>query len=288
MVMVRCHQLDVDLGNRRILSNIDLDFTAGMLVGVIGPNGAGKSTLARAILHLMPPTGGSIEIDGTDIARLSPSDLARRIAYLPQGQELHWPLSVERLVGLGRLPHLGPFSRIGAADQTAIEAAMEETGILPLRDRIANELSGGERARVMLARALATEASALVVDEPLASLDPGHQIDVMTLLARRARAGALVIVILHDLAAAARYCDRLILLDQGRVVGDGRPADVLTDDALSAVYGITAWRGEIGEMPLFVPLHRNGVGRDSGSARRPRGARGPFVNDLPPSGFVAE
>ncbi len=256
MVTITCRGVDVELGRQRILAGIDLEFAPGTLVGVIGPNGAGKSTLARAILNLIPVSAGSVTIDGADIARLSPAELARRIAYLPQGQELHWPLSVERLVGLGRLPHLAPFSRIGEADQAAIEAVMAQTGVLALRDRIANELSGGERARVMLARALATEAAALIVDEPLASLDPGHQIDVMTLLAGRARAGALVIVVLHDLAAAARYCDRLVLLDGGSVVGDGQPADVLSEDALAAVYGITAWRGEIGAMPLIMPLNR--------------------------------
>ena len=256
MVAIRCRGLDVDLGRRRILSGIDLDFSAGSLVGVIGPNGAGKSTLARAMLNLLPAAGGSVTIDGTDVTRLAPPELARRIAYLPQGQELHWPLSVERLVGLGRLPHLAPFSRIGAADQDAIETAMRETGVLPLRGRIATELSGGERARVMLARALATGAPTLVVDEPLASLDPGHQIEVMALLAARARAGALVVVVLHDLAAAARYCDRLILLHEGKVVGDGGPTQVLSDEALAVVYGISAWRGEIGDMPLLVPLHR--------------------------------
>jgi iron complex transport system ATP-binding protein len=257
MVTIACRQLDVDLGRSRILSGIDLDLSAGALVGVIGPNGAGKSTLARAMLNLVPAASGSVAIDGIDVTRLAPADLARRIAYLPQGQELHWPLTVERLVGLGRLPHLAPFSRIGAADQAAIESAMRETGVLALRDRVANELSGGERARVMLARALATEAPALVVDEPLASLDPGHQIEVMALLASRARAGVLVIVVLHDLAAAARYCDRLVLLHEGRIVGDGPPADVLTDEALASVYGITAWRGESGDMPLLVPLHRH-------------------------------
>ena len=256
MVTIACRGLDVDLGRRRILSGIDLDLSAGALVGVIGPNGAGKSTLARAMLNLLPAAGGSVCVDGVDVAQLAPSDLARRIAYLPQGQELHWPLSVERLVGLGRLPHLAPYSRIDAADQTAIESAMRETGVTLLRDRIATELSGGERARVMLARALATEAPALVVDEPLASLDPGHQIEVMALLAGRARAGALVVVVLHDLAAAARYCDRLVLLDHGAIVGDGSPAEVLSDAALASVYGITAWRGEIGDMPLLVPLHR--------------------------------
>jgi iron complex transport system ATP-binding protein len=257
MVTIACRRLDVDLGRRRVLTGIELDLSAGALVGVIGPNGAGKSTLARAILNLVPVAGGSVKIDGADVAGLAPPDLARRVAYLPQGQELHWPLSVERLVGLGRLPHLAPFSRIGAADQAAIETAMAETGILVLRGRTATELSGGERARVMLARALATQAPALIADEPLASLDPGHQIEVMTLLAARARAGALVIAVLHDLAAAARYCDRLVLLHEGRMVGDGTPSQVLSDDALATVYGITAWRGQVGSMPLLVPLGRS-------------------------------
>jgi iron complex transport system ATP-binding protein len=256
MVTIACRNLDVDLGRRRVLSGIDLDLAAGALVGVIGPNGAGKSTLARAILNLVPAAGGSVTVDGTGVDALAPSDLARRIAYLPQGQELHWPLSVERLVGLGRLPHLAPFSRIAAADQAAIEAAMAETGVLALRDRTATALSGGERARVMFARALATQAPALIADEPLASLDPGHQIEMMMLLAGRARAGALVVVVLHDLAAAARYCDRLVLLHEGRVVGDGTPSAVLSDEALATVYGITAWRGEIANVPLFVPLRR--------------------------------
>ena len=256
MVTISCRRLDVDVGRRRVLSGIELELSPGAMVGVIGPNGAGKSTLARAMLRLVPVAGGSVEINGVDVARLASPDLARRIAYLPQGQELHWPLSVERLVGLGRLPHLAPFSRIRAVDQAAIETAMCETGVAPFRDRTANGLSGGERARVMLARALATQAPALIVDEPLASLDPGHQIEVMALLAARAKAGALVVVVLHDLTAAARYCDRLILLHDGMVVGDGSPADVLSDAALAAVYGITAWRGEIAGMPMLVPLHR--------------------------------
>ncbi len=256
MVTIACRNLGVDLGRRRVLSGVDLDIGAGALVGVIGPNGAGKSTLARAMLALVPAAEGSVAIDGTDVTRKARPALARRVAYLPQGQELHWPLSVERLVGLGRLPHLAPFSRIGAADQTAIDAAMIETGVESLRDRIATELSGGERARVMLARALATQAPALIVDEPLASLDPGHQIEVMTLLAARARAGALVLVVLHDLAAAARYCDRLVVVHDGRIVADGAPGAVLTDELLASVYGISAWRGEADGAPLLVPLRR--------------------------------
>ena len=258
MVTIVCEGLAVTLGSRPVLSGIDLRLDSGGLIGVVGPNGAGKSTLARAMLSLVPPSAGRVLVDGSEAARLRAPELARRIAYLPQGQELHWPLSVERLVGLGRLPHLAPFSRIGAADSAAIEAAMGDTGTLALRHRIATELSGGERARVMLARALATGAPALIADEPLASLDPGHQMEVMALLADRARAGVLVVVVLHDLSVAARFCDRLLLLDQGRLVADGAPAAVLTDAALAEVYGIAAWRGEADGVPLLVPLSRSG------------------------------
>ncbi|TVV74971.1 ABC transporter ATP-binding protein [Sphingomonas solaris] len=134
---------------------------------------------------------------------------------------------------------------------------MRETGTLHLRARTATELSGGERARVLLARALAVGANALIVDEPLASLDPGHQLEVMALLAARAKAGALVVVILHDLAIAARFCDRLLLLDGGRLVADGAPDAVLTDTALARVYGIIAHRGTVAGAPLIVPLHRS-------------------------------
>ena len=181
-----------------------------------------------------------------------------RGAYVPQGQTLHWPLSVERLVGLGRLPHLAPMSRISAADTAAIERAMARADVLDLRDRIATELSGGERARALFARALAVEAPALIVDEPLASLDPGHQIDVMDLLRAEAAAGGTVIVVLHDLTFAARYCDRLLLIDKGRVMADGAPAAVLTADRLQAVYGIDA-RVEIGgAWPTITTLGRSG------------------------------
>lgn len=256
MVTIACQGLSVSLGDRSVLSDIDLRLEPGQLIGVIGPNGAGKSTLVRAMLNLIPARAGQILVDGGDVARMAPAALARHIAYLPQGQDLHWPLSVERLVGLGRLPHLAPFSRIGEADRAAIEEAMRETGTLGLRDRIATELSGGERARVMLARALATQAPALIADEPLASLDPGHQIEVMTLLQARAKAGALVVAVLHDLAIAARFCDRLILLHEGRLAADGPPAEVLTDAALRDVYGVAAWRGEAFGAPLIVPLSR--------------------------------
>lgn len=253
---IAAERLAVDIAGTRILTGIDLTLAPGALIGLIGPNGAGKSTLARALVGLAPAAAGRVLIDGATAAGLDPRAIARRVAYLPQGQDIHWPLSVERLVALGRLPHLAPFSRPAAADHAAIAAALADTGTAHLAARTATELSGGERARVLLARALATGAPALIADEPLASLDPGHRLDVMALLAARARAGALVVVVLHDLSVAARFCDRLMLLDRGRVHAEGRPDEVLTDAALARVYGIAAWRGDHDGAPLLLPVAR--------------------------------
>lgn len=256
MVNIRLEQVGVSLGKRHVVRNASAAFVPGTLTGIVGPNGAGKSTLARAMLALVPHSG-RILVDDADVASMARAELARRVAYLPQGQTLHWPLTVERLVELGRLPHLAPMSRIGEADTAAIERAMARADVGGLRDRPATELSGGERARVLLARALAVEAPALIADEPLASLDPGHQIDVMELLQSEARAGGLVIAVLHDLTMAARYCDRLVLIDGGTVVADGTPAEVLTPANLKSVYGIEAKVELSGDWPTITTLGRS-------------------------------
>lgn len=256
MVNIRLENVAVTLGNRIVVQDASTAFAPGTLTGIVGPNGAGKSTLARAMLALVPHKG-LILVDDSDVAALPRAELAKRVAYLPQGQTLHWPLTVERLVELGRLPHLAPMSRIGEGDTTAIERAMERADVVSLRDRIATELSGGERARVLLARALAVEAPALIADEPLASLDPGHQIDVMELLQAEARAGGLVIAVLHDLTMAARYCDRLVLIDGGTIVAVGTPAEVLTPANLKSVYGIDARVELTGDWPTITTLGRS-------------------------------
>jgi iron complex transport system ATP-binding protein len=256
VVTIAIEALEVALGRRPVLGGVTATLAPGSLIGVIGPNGAGKSTLARAMLGLVRTAAGRVLIDGRDVTGLRRPEIARRIAYLPQGQALHWPLAVERVVALGRLPHLAPFSTIGEEDRAAIERAMDLADVTGLSGRVATELSGGERARVLLARALAVEAPALIADEPLAALDPGHQLEVMELLARRARNGALVIVVLHDLGVAARYCDRLLLLSGGALVAEGAPKAVLTAEVLAKVYGVRAWAGEADGRPLIVPLER--------------------------------
>ncbi|MFC3712289.1 ABC transporter ATP-binding protein [Sphingoaurantiacus capsulatus] len=258
MVALSVETLGVTLGGRRAVEGVSANFAPGGLVGIIGPNGAGKSTLVRAMLGLVEPSAGDVRLDGAPIAGLRRAEIARLLAYLPQGQVLHWPLAVERVVALGRLPLLTPMSRLAAADLEAVDRAMARADVTHLRGRVATELSGGERARVLLARALAQESSALIVDEPLAALDPGHQIEIMDLLRAQAAAGQLVIAVLHDLSLAARYCDRLLLLDGGRLVADGTPDAVLTPERLAQTFGVRAWFGSDGGVPLIVPTARIG------------------------------
>lgn len=254
MVSLSAHGLTVRLSGRTVVRDIDVHMEGGQLVGVLGPNGAGKSTFVRALLGLLP-AGGAVTIDGDPLVSLARGEIARRIAYLPQGQTLHWPVSVERLVALGRLPHLAPFSRLGEDDRAAVQRAMARAEVGHLAGRVATELSGGERARVLLARALAVEARAFIADEPLASLDPAHQIHGMEVLRAEAHAGALVVAVLHDLTLAARFCDRILVLDGGALVADGAPLDVLTASLLERVYGVSAIRMD-GPVPLLMPLDR--------------------------------
>jgi iron complex transport system ATP-binding protein len=255
VVMISLHDLHIHLQKTPIIDGVDAHMSSDEMVGIIGPNGAGKSTLMRAIAGLLP-YHGDIRIDDVPLSQMSTSQRAKAIAYLPQGQTLHWPLSVERLVGLGRLPHLGPLSQMSPADQSIIDRAMERADVTGFADRDATELSGGERARVLLARALAVEAPILLVDEPLANLDPGHQIDVMHVLKNEASCGNLVLAVLHDLPLAARYCDRLLLLKDGQLIADGTPQEVLTRDHLRQAYGVTATVDFSGELPHIQVLSR--------------------------------
>jgi iron complex transport system ATP-binding protein len=256
VVTIALDAVSVAFGRRRVVHDVSAVLEAGSFVGIIGPNGAGKSTLLRAMLGLVPLAAGSVALDDGRVAKMARVRVARALAYLPQGQTLHWPLAVERLVALGRLPHLAPMSGMSALDSVAVERALVRADVAHLRDRVATELSGGERARVLLARTLAVEAPALLADEPLASLDPGHQIDVMDLLRAEARSGTLVVAVLHDLTMAARYCDRLLLIDGGTLVADGTPGAVLTPERLRHVYGIEAKIDLSGDSPAILPVAR--------------------------------
>jgi iron complex transport system ATP-binding protein len=247
--------LHASLGGARVLSGVSLDFDGPSFVGLIGPNGVGKTTLVRAIANLIP-FEGAITLDGVAIGAMETRARARALAYLAQGAESHWPLTVERLVALGRLPHLEPFRAPQSADEAAIEHAMRLADVETFRDRDVLTLSGGERARVLLARALAVEAPLLLVDEPVSSLDPYHQLGVMGVLRAYAREGRMVVAVLHDLSLAARYCDHLVLLNEGRIRANGTPREVLTPENLRAVYRVEARMSGEGETFSVMPTAR--------------------------------
>jgi iron complex transport system ATP-binding protein len=228
----------------------------GEMVGLLGPNGAGKTTLLRAALGLQAAEG-RIALRGRTLGDLGPRERALAAAYIPQEREVAWPVTVEALVALGR----GPHRTTAAADRAAVDAAVAAMDLEAHRARRATELSGGERARALIARALAQETPLLLADEPSAGLDPAHALGLMRILRDLARDGRGVLVSLHDLGLAARWCDRLILMRAGRVVVDGPPEAVLTPGRLASVYGITAHLGADGDGPLIVPtgLARSGL-----------------------------
>jgi iron complex transport system ATP-binding protein len=234
------------LSGRTILSDVSLRVETGEFVAIVGPNGAGKTTLLRAALGLLP-AGGMIEVLGTPLQRLSLAERARRIAYLPQGHVFHWPLAVAEIVALGRLP------RGAGADRAAVARAIAATGIGEFAERPVTTLSGGERARVALARVLATEAPLILADEPTASLDPRYQLAVMGILRRHAEAGGAVVAVVHDLALAARSADRIVVMDRGRIVADGSPRDVLSAERLTEVFGVVAEVIDVRGAPVIVP-----------------------------------
>lgn len=246
-------RVSVSIDGRRIVSPTDLVLRSGQLVAVVGPNGAGKSTLLKAVAGIVPATG-RVSVGGRDFATLSRKEAARQVSYLPQGHAVHWALTARDVVALGRYPHgLDDPTQLSGAHAHAVEDAMARTDTLRFADRSVLALSGGERARVMLARVIAVGAPIVLADEPTASLDPRHQITVMQDLKAESRRGTLVLAVTHDLGLAARLADSVVVIDSGSVVADGPPDDVLTDDLLARVYGIAAVRRTIDGEALIQP-----------------------------------
>jgi iron complex transport system ATP-binding protein len=245
--------VNVSLGSRAVLHDVSLELAGGHLVALVGPNGAGKTTLLRALAGLVPAMG-SIAIGGRSLASLSLRERALRFAYLPQGHIVHWPLPSRDIVALGRYPHgaTDP-ARLSPSDREVVARAMQAADVVAFADRRATELSGGERSRVALARVLAVEAPVILADEPTSSLDPRHQLDVMTTLRKAANGGVLVIVVTHDLGLAARFADRVLVLSSGRLVSQGKPADALSEGVLADVFRVSAYRAEHEQSPVIVP-----------------------------------
>ena len=242
-------------GRQSVLHNIDLSLYPGELVGLVGPNGAGKTTLLRVLARLLRPQHGQVWLNGYDLWRLSPRQAAQQIGRVPQSAGAAWPYTVEHVVQLGRYPHLGWLAPFNGKDTTAVHKALARLELLPLRHRLLNTLSGGEQQRVLIARALAQEPAVLLLDEPIANLDINHQHHVLAMARELAQTDHLAVLIaIHDLGLAARYCDRLVLLHQGRVWASGSPATVLQSDHLRAVFGIESrlYRDPTGQWALSV------------------------------------
>jgi iron complex transport system ATP-binding protein len=242
---------------RPVLVDVTTTFAIGSVTGLIGPNGAGKTTLLRAALGFLKTTSGEVRVLGNPLPQWGRESLARAMAYLPQTADAHWPILARRLVSLGRMPHRAALAPLSAEDEVAIDEALARCDAAPFARRRMDELSAGERARVMLARALATRAPILLADEPAAHLDPAHQLQLMDLLRDESRRGAAVIVTLHDLALASRFCDRVVVLKSGQVVAQGAPDEALSDEALAASFGIAARRiGGDGASIAIMPWRR--------------------------------
>lgn len=248
-VLLRVENLSVALGGHRVVDSVSLSLERGVVLGVVGANGSGKTTLLRTIAGLLNAESGGIATFSPDSSvdsasgelapeTLSKGERARRMAYMPQQAESH-PFTVFEAVLMGRYPHLGRFQLEGSKDRALAWEAMERTSTAEFANRKLSELSGGERQRVVLARVLVQQADVLLMDEPTASLDLRHQMLTMDLVREEAdRRGAGVIVVMHDLSLAARFCDRLVLLDRGRKVADGSPWEVLTPENLRTAFGV--------------------------------------------------
>ena len=248
MSLLTLSDMSVTLRGHPVFSDVSLQIGEGEVVGLIGPNGAGKTTLMRAALGLVPHNGVS------SLANMPARQRARHAAWMPQNHEIAWPVDVETLVTLGRIPHLGAGQSVTEQDRQAVDRALEQMGLEPLRHRTATRLSGGEQTRVLIARTLAQDTPLVMADEPVAGLDPAHQIQTMRCFQEIAAQGKSVLVWIHDLGLAVRHCSRLVMLANNQLVADGAPSAVLTPENLRDRFGISAHFAQTTSGPVFQPL----------------------------------
>lgn len=231
--------LCVEARNTQLVEAASFGLNPGELVAIVGPNGAGKTSLLRGALGLVPATGTCL-IGDEQIGTLAPHERALLVSYLPQIRPLAWPNLVRDVVALGRFAHGAAMGQLSAMDAEAVNRALEACDISHLADRAADTLSGGEMARMHFARAFAAETPLLIADEPVAALDPRHQLRIMDLIKSYVEQGGGALVVLHDLNLAARYADRLVWIMEGRIIADGSPSETLTAERMADVFGVEA------------------------------------------------
>ena len=247
---LRLERAGVRIHEQWLVRGISIEVAPGCLTAVVGPNGSGKSTVLRVLTGLWKPAEGRVTLDGEDLAALPRRTLARRVTFVPQKPRIDVPFTVRDIVKMGRHPHRGRFDAPGPHDREAVEAAMARVDVAQLAERRVNELSGGEFQRVIIARSLATEAEALVLDEPTASLDPDHALGMHELLRDLSVEGKAVALALHDLNAAMRWADNTVLLEGGRLRASGPAGEVLANELLGSVFDVEIERQD---SPRGVP-----------------------------------
>ena len=243
---------------RNAVDGVTFVAAPGKLTALAGPNGSGKSSIVRALLGRADVVRGSVAVANIDVRTLSLSELARRVAVVPQREEPAFPIHVREYVALGRYPHLGLWRAATKVDDTAVSDALEQAGVADLASRDTDALSGGEWQRVRIARALAQKAPALVLDEPTTFLDVAHEMAIFELLSSLARSGLAVLLVSHQLNLVARFADTIVLLNEGRIATSGSPTDVMKADRLESIYGwpVVVTRDPAIGAPVLVPLRR--------------------------------
>jgi len=250
--MIRADGISLRRGGRPVLVDVDLELRSGEVLALVGPNGAGKSSLLGVLAGELVPDAGTVLLDDKPVGDYAPRQLARRRAVLTQEHSISFPFLVREIVAMGRAPWVRRPEE--AEDEDVIEASMLETDVARFADRRTTELSGGERARVALARVLAQRTEVVLLDEPTAALDLGHQEQVMLVARRLAEQGRAVGVVLHDLSLAGAHADRIALLSAGRLVAVGTPAEVLTPERVGAVYDVPVTVVEVDGAPVVIPV----------------------------------
>lgn len=254
--MLETQNLSVAYGKQTIIPNLSVSIPKGKITALIGPNGCGKSTLLKTLVRINKPIAGDVLFENKSLSTYGDKILARSLSLLPQILVNPEGITVRKLVEYGRSPYVSHWGRLGQGDQIIVEQAMRDTGVFEFADKPVESLSGGQRQRAWIAMVIAQDTDVVMLDEPTTYLDMSHQVELMSLMQQMNAKGKTVVVVLHDLNQACRYCDHLVVLDQGHLVTEGSPDQVLTENMLSSVFDLKArvFRDPISNTPMCVAI----------------------------------
>lgn len=255
---IRVQNINVSFGSVTALKDISLHMERGRFYGILGPNGSGKTTLLKSIAKNLKPRRGAVFVNGVDIGKMKAKELSKELAYMYQNTDTQCDYSVTDVVLMGRNPYLGRFQTEGSIDREIAKKAMKATNVWQFKDRRINEISGGERQRAFIARALVQDTDIVLLDEPVSHLDLHHQIEILDIARKMTQKQRTVVAVLHDLNLASTYCDHLILLKGGTIIAQGEPERVLTEEIIEKVYGIKPYivRGVNNNRPYIIPFKK--------------------------------